>query len=46
MVKICYMFAILCEMSLGIIFSLKIYPEFRTENKLIRSLKNGKIQTT
>lgn len=38
MVKICYMFAILCEMSLGIIFSLKIYPEFRTENKLIRSL--------
>ena len=38
MVKICYMFAILCEMSLGIIFSLKIYPDFRTENKLIRSL--------
>lgn len=38
MVKICYMLAILCEMSLGIIFSLKIYPEFRIENKLIRSL--------
>lgn len=38
MVKICYMLAILCEMSLGIVFSLKIYPEFRTENKLIRSL--------
>lgn len=38
MVKICYMLAILCEMSLGIVFILKIYPEFRTENKLIRSL--------
>lgn len=38
MVKICYMFAIWCEMSLGIIFSLKIYPEFRTGNKLMRSL--------
>lgn len=38
MVKICYMLAILCEMSLGIIFSLRIYPEFRIENKLMRSL--------
>ena len=38
MIKICYMLAILCEMSLGIIFSLRIYPEFRIENKLMRRL--------
>ena len=37
MVVIFYTFAMLCELSLGIIFSLKIYPEFRRENRILKA---------